>query len=94
MKMVLPQINFIGALRPTMSVTYTATLPVREETALYLSSLLHAERQRRGTRAGTRALTCLNDAVLILRWFLDGTRMRQLAEDNHISTSTGYDYSA
>lgn len=44
MKMVLPQINFTGALRPTMSVTYTATLPVRQETALYLSSLLHAER--------------------------------------------------
>jgi hypothetical protein len=38
MKMVLPEINFIGALRPTMSVTYTATLPVRQETALYPSS--------------------------------------------------------
>jgi hypothetical protein len=32
-----------------MSVTYTATLPVREQTVLYLSSLLRAERVRRGT---------------------------------------------
>jgi hypothetical protein len=92
MKMALPQINFIGALRPTMSVTYTATLPVRQETALYLSGLLHAERLRRGTRRGSRALGCFKQAVLILRWFLDGTRMSQLACDNHISTSTGYDY--
>jgi hypothetical protein len=52
MKMVLPQINFVGALRPTMSVTYTAALPVRQETALHLSSLLHTERLGRGTRRG------------------------------------------
>jgi len=28
----------------------------------------------------------------VLRWFLDGTRMSQLARDNGISKSTGYDY--
>lgn len=75
-----------------MSVTYTAELPVREETVWYLAHLLKAERQRRGTRKGSRALGCFTQAVLILRWFLDGTRMRQLASDNHISSSTGYDY--
>jgi hypothetical protein len=32
-----------------MSVTYTATLSVREEAVLFLSSLLHAERLKRGT---------------------------------------------
>ena len=37
-----------------MSVTYTATLTMREETVLYLAGLLRAERLRRGTRAGTR----------------------------------------
>jgi hypothetical protein len=36
-----------------MSDTYTATLTVREETVLFVSRLLHAERQRRGTRTGT-----------------------------------------
>jgi hypothetical protein len=37
MKVVLSQINFIGVLR-RMSVTYTATLSVREETVLFVSS--------------------------------------------------------
>ncbi len=75
-----------------MSITYTATLTVREQTVLFVSSLLHAERQRRGTRTGTRALGCFAQAVLVLRWFLDGTRLAQLAADNAIGKSTAYDY--
>jgi DDE superfamily endonuclease len=75
-----------------VSVTYTAALPVREETVLFLSGLLHAERQRLGTRAGTRALGCFKQAILVLRWLLDGTRITQLANDNQISRSTGYTY--
>lgn len=75
-----------------MSITYTATLPVRDRTVLYLSKLLHAERQRRGTRNKRRALSCFKQSVLVLRWMLDGTRMTQLVRDNNISTSTGYDY--
>jgi hypothetical protein len=59
---------------------------------LYLASLPHAGRRRRGTRARTRALGCFRQAVLVIRWFLGGTRMSQLAGDNHISASTGYDY--
>jgi hypothetical protein len=73
MNWVLPQINFIGVPR-LMSVSYTATLPIRDQTVLYLSSLLHAERVRRGTRAGRRSLTPFKQGVLVLRWFLDGTR--------------------
>jgi hypothetical protein len=91
MKVVLSQINFIGVLR-RMSVTYTATLSVREETVLFVSSRLHAERQRRGTRAGTRALGCFKQAVLVIRWFLDDSRVAQLAVDNAIGRSTAYDY--
>lgn len=75
-----------------MSGAYTATLPVRQETVLYLSGRLQAERTRRGTRTGTRALSCFKQAVLILRWLLDGTRMKQLACENRIGKSTGYDY--
>jgi hypothetical protein len=75
-----------------MSVTYTAVLPVREETVQFLAGLLSAERARRGTRADTRALSCAGQAVLILRWFLDGTRISQLARDNAIGKSTAYDY--
>jgi hypothetical protein len=74
-----------------MSISYIATLPVRDETVFYLSGLLHAERLRRGTRTGRRALTCSRQAVLVLRWLLDGARMSQLARDNTISLSTGYD---
>jgi DDE superfamily endonuclease len=67
-------------------------LPVRDETVDFLAGLLAAERGRRGTRADTRALSCRDQAVLVLRWFLDGTRMSQLARDNAIGRSTGYDY--
>jgi hypothetical protein len=87
MKVVLSQINFIGVLR-RMSVTYTATLSVREETVLFVSSRLRAERLRRGTRTGTRALGCFKQAVLVIRWLLDGTRVAQLALDNAIGRST------
>jgi hypothetical protein len=91
MKAVLPKIIFIGVLR-LMSVTYTATLPVRQRTVVFLTSLLDAERARRGTRAKRRALRTFDQAVLVLRWFLDATRVRQLATDNGIGRSTAYDY--
>ena len=87
--LVRPKINFTGALR-AMSVSYTATLPVRERTVVLLTSLLDAERARRGTRTGRRALSTLAQAVLVLRWFLDGTRMTQLTVDNGIGKSTAY----
>jgi hypothetical protein len=67
-------------------------LPVRDETVDFLADLLAAERLRRGTRGQTRSLSCHEQAVLVLRWFLDGTRMSQLARDNRIGKSTGYDY--
>jgi hypothetical protein len=58
-----------------MSLTYTAVLPVRERAVVVLTCLLDVERTRHGTRAGRRALPTLEQAVLVLRWFLDGTRM-------------------
>ena len=73
-------------------VTYTAVLPTPDETVLFVSGLLAAERRRRGTRRGRRALGCYRQAVLILRWFVDGTRLAQLAGDNAISASTAYRY--
>ena len=74
------------------SVAYTALLSVREETVLFLAGLLNAERTRRGTRRDRRALGCFKQAVLVLRWFLDNTRMTQLAADNAIGSSTAYRY--
>ena len=75
-----------------MSITYEAVLDVSERTAQFLSKLLHEERVRRGTRKGTRALGTYKQAVLVLRWFLDDTRVSALARDNGISQSTAYDY--
>ena len=75
-----------------MSVTYTAVLDVSEDSVLFLSSLLHAERVRRGTRTDTRAMGTYRQAVLALRWLFDDTRLSQLARDNNIGLSTAYDY--
>src|SRR5215203_2255627 len=73
-------------------VTYSAVLPVSEETVLLVSGLLAAERRRRGTRSRRRALGCYRQAVLVLRWFWDGTRLAQLAADHRIGRSTAYRY--
>src|SRR4051794_4090582 len=75
-----------------MSVTYTAVLPAPEETVLFVSAQLAAERRRRGTRPRRRALGCYGQAVLVLRWFVDGTRLAQLAADHRIGRSTAYRY--
>ena len=73
-------------------VTYTAVLPVDEDTVQFVSGLLAADRRRRRTRPKRRALGCYRQAVLVLRWFLDGTRLAQLAADNAIGRSTAYRY--
>jgi len=73
-------------------VSYTAVLPIGESTVSYVSDVLAAERHRRGTRRGRRALGCRAQAVLVLRWFLDATRVAALAVDNQISSSTAYRY--
>src|SRR5918993_4385195 len=90
---VLSQIVF-PTRGPAVSdpVTYTAVLPVAEDTVQFVSALLAADRRRRRTRPKRRALGCYRQAVLILRWFLDGTRLTQLAADNAIGSSTAYRY--
>ncbi|WP_372443918.1 HARBI1 family protein [Streptomyces adelaidensis] len=75
-----------------MSVTYTAVLDVKRSTAEHLAQLLRDHRTAVKTRRGRRALSCFKQSVVILRWFLDGTRLSQLARDNGLSTSTAYRY--
>jgi hypothetical protein len=48
-------------------VTYSAVLQVSEETVLFVSALLAAERRRRGTRSRRRVLGCYRQAVGVLR---------------------------
>lgn len=73
-------------------ITYRATLDVSRDLAHYLSRLLRAERRRRGTRTGARALTCFGQAVLGLRWFRQNADVTALARDAGISRATGYRY--
>ena len=58
----------------------------------FLSRLLAAERRRRATPAGSRRLTCREQAVLALRWFRDRTRVEALGRDHGVSRATAYRY--
>jgi hypothetical protein len=73
-------------------IAYRATLDVPRELAWFVSQLLAAERRRRGTPRGSRALTCFWQAVLGLRWFRDRTAPDALARDHGISRATAYRY--
>jgi hypothetical protein len=73
-------------------VTYTAVFDVERSTAEHLAQLLRDHRIAARTRKGRRALGCFRQAVLILRWFVDGTHLSQLACDHGLSTSTAYRY--
>jgi hypothetical protein len=73
-------------------IAYRATLDVPRELAQFTAELLVAERRRRGTPRGSRALTCFWQAVLGLRWFRDRTTPDALARDHGISRATAYRY--
>ena len=73
-------------------IAHTAILDVSRELARQVAWLLRAERRRRGTRTGTRALTCFWQAVLGLRWFREHTDPEKLGRDHRISRATAYRY--
>ncbi|MFF4241471.1 transposase family protein [Actinomadura geliboluensis] len=73
-------------------ITYRATLDVSRELVLFVSRLLAAERRRRRTPKGGRALTCFWEAVLVVRWFRDRTDPAALGRDHQVSRATAYRY--
>jgi DDE superfamily endonuclease len=73
-------------------IIYRATLDVPRDLVWLVAKLLLAERRRRGTPKGSRALTCFWEAVLGLRWFRDRTGPEALARDHGISRATAYRY--
>ena len=73
-------------------IAYRATLDVPRELVQFTAKLLWAERCRRGTPKGSRALTCFWEAVLGLRWFRDRASPEALARDHGISRATAYRY--
>jgi hypothetical protein len=73
-------------------ITYRATLDVPMELLRFVTRLLITERRMRGTPAGSRALTCREQAILVLRRFRDRTRIEQLGRDHGISRATACRY--
>jgi DDE superfamily endonuclease len=73
-------------------IAYRATLDVPRELVQFVAKLLLAERHRRGTPKGSRALTPFWQAVLGLRWFRDRATPDALARDHGISRATAYRY--
>ena len=73
-------------------IAYRATLDVPRELAWFVAKLLLAERRRRGTPCGSRALSCFWQAVLGLRWFRDRVTAEALARDHGVSRATAYRY--
>lgn len=73
-------------------LSYRATLDVPTETAARISRWIQAHRNRVDVRPWQRAATCWTQAVLALRWLIDGTDVHLLARDARISQATGYRY--
>jgi hypothetical protein len=75
-------------------IAYRAMLDVPRELVTYLARLLAAERRARGTRKGTRALTCFRQALMVLVWFRKGEDKTLLGAGFAVSRATAYRYVA
>ena len=73
-------------------ITYRATLDVPEHTLTFVARILAAHRRRTDRRPWQRAATVYVQAVMVLRWFRDGTDVATLARDARISQATAYRY--
>ncbi|MGW0436222.1 transposase family protein [Micromonospora sp. NPDC003197] len=75
-------------------IAYRAMLDVPTELVRHLARLLATERRTRGTRRGTRALTCYRQALLVLVWFRKGEDRTLLGAGFGVSRATAYRYVA
>lgn len=73
-------------------IYYRVALDVSLSLTLKVSGLLGEHRKEIGTRNGTRALTCWQQAVFILAWFRDKPDIRRLGQGFGISQATAYRY--
>ncbi|MER7009556.1 transposase family protein, partial [Dactylosporangium sp. NPDC000555] len=67
---------------------------VPRELVRHVAGLLRAERRLRGTRRGTRRLTCFYQALLVLVWFRKGEDKTTLGAGFGVSRATAYRYVA
>ena len=73
-------------------IAYPAMLDVPRELVEYVSGLLAAERRVRGTRRGSRALTCWMQALFLVVWFRKQDDIAVLGAGFGISRATSYRY--
>lgn len=73
-------------------IAYRAMLDVPRELVTELATLLRTERRARGTRAGTRLLTCFRQAVMVLVWFRTRGDVEVLGAGFGLSRATAYRY--
>jgi hypothetical protein len=71
---------------------YRVALDVPLYLVIRVSNLLKKNREEIGTRDGTRALTCYQQAVFILAWFRDRPDIRRLGAGFGVSQATAYRY--
>jgi DDE superfamily endonuclease len=71
---------------------YRVSLDVPVQLVIKVSNLLKKHREELGTRNGTRALTCWQQAKFILAWFRDKPDLRRLGQGFGISQATAYRY--
>jgi hypothetical protein len=76
---------------PTL-IAYRAMLDVPRELVLELAKLLRAERRARGTRKGTRLLTCFRQALLVLVWMRTKGEVEVIGAGFGVPRATAYRY--
>lgn len=73
-------------------IAYRATLDVPASTLTTVSGWIAAHRRAHDLRPAQRAATSHKQAMLVLRWLKDATRIRLLAHDTGVSIATAYRY--
>lgn len=73
-------------------IAYRAMLDVPRELVSMVAGLLRTDRRQRGTRRGSRALTCWYQALLVLVWYRKREEMTVLAAGFGVSRATAYRY--
>jgi hypothetical protein len=73
-------------------IAYRAMLDVPRELVLELARLLRAERRSRGTRKGTRLLTCFRQALLVLVWMRTKGEVAVIGAGFGVPRATAYRY--
>lgn len=73
-------------------IYYRVVLDVPLQLLVKVSDLLKEHREEIGTRNGTRALTCFQQAKFVLAWFRDRPDLRRLGQGFGISQATAYRY--